>query len=113
MTSRDLRRSTRQRRAPPSTPYQAAAEPQDAGLDLLYGGDFGRVGYKARARDEENPEKNIARMIRIRKEAGARRSRITREDIMGVSATRSLCSSCPTFDKELGPQLARDNCSIV
>ena len=62
----------------------AVTEPQEPGAGLLFSGEYGRIGPKARER-AVNPSNNIAQTIARRSEGRGRRSLVSREDLASVS----------------------------
>lgn len=75
----------------PEPIFSPVTEPQEAGVNLLNSGEFGRVGYKDAARNPKTPEQSITKLIRQRYESvGRRRSALSREELMGVRGVRDL-----------------------
>ncbi|KAF8921890.1 WD40-repeat-containing domain protein [Mucidula mucida] len=83
--------SPRHEKPPPGGWFPQPKEPQEAGVDLLFGGSFGHIAYKSRERGDI-PNRNIAQTIRRRLEGRHHRPRVTRED-MGMYADHLVPNS--------------------
>ncbi|KAF7307467.1 WD-REPEATS-REGION domain-containing protein [Mycena indigotica] len=73
--------------------FKEVKDPQEAGVNLIHSGDFGRVGPKIRARDHNF---NIARTIRAR--ASQARPRFYREDYTTGLVPNSSGTTVAEFD---------------
>ncbi|KAF9024126.1 WD40 repeat-like protein [Hymenopellis radicata] len=72
--------SNRHEKPPPEGWFPQPKEPQAAGVDLLFSGAFGRIGYKSGERGDI-PNRSIAQTIQRRLEGRHHRPRLTREDM--------------------------------
>ncbi|KIY73538.1 WD40 repeat-like protein [Cylindrobasidium torrendii FP15055 ss-10] len=86
----------------PGDTFSPVKEPQEAGVNLLNSGEFGRVGYKEAARNSETPEQSITKLIRQRYEGvGRRRSALSREELMGNLVPNSNGTAVASYDANI------------
>lgn len=106
--------SPRHEKPPPGGWFPQPKEPQEAGVDLLFGGSFGHIAYKSRERGDI-PNRNIAQTIRRRLEGRHHRPRVTREDMANVRRRPSGSHRC-TFILTLPASCAEfkwNRCGLV
>jgi WD repeat-containing protein 23 len=83
-------------------------EPQEAGIQLLHSGEFGRVSTKIKA---QHGVHNIARILAHRGEYG--RGKPTREDLESVSMPAFNAHNRVLIRADPHPKLQWDHCCLI
>lgn len=103
------------RRAPPAPAepekfYPTITEPQEKGLEMLMGGEFGRLSNKYYEQNPRRGPRNLARLVRERHIA---KRRMPAADLASVSSILCLLMARPESALEYSAKLVWDDCCRI